>query len=122
GLSTKFDVDDMRRLCWIWEWDGITVPIVTSSSLEADNPFLEEKPGPKDWTRGGMGMVLSPATHHSRVDGKRTTAYGIGNEVEVDIAQNAPGGMAAVARWTAAGESCREAFCDELHRWVTVRF
>lgn len=22
GLTTKFDVDDLRRLCWVWEWDG----------------------------------------------------------------------------------------------------
>ncbi|KAJ7920042.1 hypothetical protein B0H13DRAFT_2230806 [Mycena leptocephala] len=56
-LSTQFEVDDLRRLCWIWEWDGITLP--------------SEKPAPKDWTRGAMGIVLSPATHRSRVDGKR---------------------------------------------------
>jgi hypothetical protein len=121
-LSTQFEVDDLRRLCWIWEWDGITLPSVPPSSAEDDNPFLEEKPAPKDWSRGAMGIVLSPATHHSRVDSKRFPAYGIGIEVEMDIDKDMLGGMAAVARWTAAGESRREAFREKLNNWVTVRF
>ncbi|PVG04076.1 hypothetical protein CPB86DRAFT_778309 [Serendipita vermifera] len=24
GLGVKLSVDDLKRLCWIWEWDGIT--------------------------------------------------------------------------------------------------
>ncbi|KAF7352912.1 CDT1-C domain-containing protein [Mycena venus] len=120
GLSTQFEVDDLRRLCWIWEWDGITLPSVSSSSAEDDNPFLEEKPVQKEWTRGAMGIILSPATHHSRVDGKRVPAYGIGIEVEMDIDKDMAGGMAAVARWTAAGESRREAFREKLKNWVNL--
>ncbi|KAJ7699936.1 hypothetical protein B0H17DRAFT_925654 [Mycena rosella] len=121
GLTTQFDVDDLRRLCWIWEWDGKALPSVASSSVaDDDNPFLEVKPSPKDWTRGAMGIVLSPATHYSRVDGKRVPAYGIGIEVEMDIDKDMPGGMAAVARWTAAGESRRDAFRDKVDTWVTL--
>ncbi|KAJ7937193.1 hypothetical protein B0H13DRAFT_2246467 [Mycena leptocephala] len=121
GLSTQFEVDDLRRLCWIWEWDGCTLPSAASSlSAEDDNPFLEDRPALKDWTRGAMGIVLSPATHHSRVDGKRVPAYGIGIEVEMDIDKDMPAGMAAVARWTAAGESRREAFREKLNIWVTL--
>jgi hypothetical protein len=29
GLSTRFDSDELRRLCWLWEWDGKTVPAPT---------------------------------------------------------------------------------------------
>ncbi|KAJ7690569.1 hypothetical protein B0H14DRAFT_2420373 [Mycena olivaceomarginata] len=120
GLSTRFEVDDLRRLCWIWEWDEITQPSVASSSSEDENPFLEEKPTPKDWTRGAMGIVLSPATHHLRRDGKRVPAYGIGIEVDMDINKDMPGGMAAVARWTTAGQGRREAFRKKLDHWVTL--
>ncbi|KAJ6629137.1 hypothetical protein B0H10DRAFT_1776954 [Mycena sp. CBHHK59/15] len=121
GLATQFELDDLRRLCWLWEWDGETRPSSGSSSLADDNPFLDERPPPtKDWTRGAMGIVLSPATHHSRVDGKRVPAYGIGIEVEMDIDKDMLGGMAAVARWTAAGESRREAFRKKLNSWVTL--
>ncbi|KAJ7909534.1 hypothetical protein B0H13DRAFT_2233058 [Mycena leptocephala] len=95
GLSTQFEVDDLRRLCWIWEWDGVA----------------RGKASPKDWTRGAMGIILSPATHHSRVDGKRVPAYGIGIEIDMDIDKDMPGGMAAVARWTTAGKA--------LHTGVT---
>ncbi|KAJ7895794.1 hypothetical protein B0H13DRAFT_1885405 [Mycena leptocephala] len=119
-LSTQFEVDDLRRLCWIWEWDGITLPSVASSSSQDDNPFLEEKPAPKDWTRGAMGIVLSPATHRSRVDGKRAPVYGIGINVDMDINKDMPGGMIAVARWTAAAEGRREAFREKLDHWVML--
>ncbi|KAJ7499061.1 hypothetical protein FB451DRAFT_1384801 [Mycena latifolia] len=121
GLTTQFDVDDLRRLCWIWEWDGKMLPSGPSPSVsDDDNPFLEVKPPQKDWTRGAMGIVLSPATHHSRVDGKRVPAYGIGIEVEMDIDKDMPGGMAAVARWTAAGESRRDAFREKVNSWAML--
>ncbi|KAJ7507654.1 hypothetical protein B0H11DRAFT_1793208 [Mycena galericulata] len=119
GLATHFDVDDLRRLCWIWEWDGKTMPSKASCE-DDDNPFLDDRPPQKDWTRGAMGIVVSPATHHSRVDGKRVPAYGIGIEVEMDIDKDMLGGMAAVARWTAAGENRRQAFREKVHSWVAL--
>ncbi|KAJ7933286.1 hypothetical protein B0H13DRAFT_1592496, partial [Mycena leptocephala] len=118
GLSTQFEVDDLCRLCWIWEWDGSTMP--SKLTAEDDNPFLEDRPAQKDWTRGAMGIVLSPATHHSKVDGKRVPAYGIGIEVEMDIDNDMTAGMASVARWTAAGESRREAFREKINNWVKL--
>ncbi|KAJ7841794.1 hypothetical protein B0H14DRAFT_3109339 [Mycena olivaceomarginata] len=116
GLSTQ--LHDLRRLCWIWEWDGITMPLTLTA--EDDNPFLEDRPAQKDWTRGAMGIVLSPSTHHSKVDGKRVPAYGIGVEVEMDIDKDMAAGMAAVARWTGAGESRREAFLEKLNNWLML--
>jgi hypothetical protein len=26
GLGVRVTVDDLKKLCWIWEWDGVTVP------------------------------------------------------------------------------------------------
>lgn len=64
GLTTKFDIDDLRRLCWIWEWNGKTLPSSDSkfdasdskvnakspTKAKADdedrNPFLDDKPVP----------------------------------------------------------------------------
>lgn len=68
-----------------------------------------------------MGIVLSPATHHSKVGGKRVPAYGIGIEVEMDIDKDMGGGMAAVARWTASAETRRAEFRAKLQRWIEVR-
>lgn len=93
----------------------------TASTADEDDPFLDDKPPQKDWTRGAMGIVVSSATHHSRVDGKRVLAYGIGIEVETDLDKKMLGGMAAVARWTAAGESRKELFRQKVNNWVTVR-
>ena len=122
GLTTKFDVDDLRRLCWLWEWDGKSLPD-TQKADDDDNPFLERKLmiQPKDWTRGSMGLVLSPTSHYSKSAGKRVPAYGIGIEVEMDIDKDMGGGMAAVARWTAANQSRSKEFQGKLDRWVEVR-
>ncbi|KAF7437073.1 hypothetical protein PC9H_003907 [Pleurotus ostreatus] len=131
GLTTQFDIDDLRRLCWLWEWDGEEVkpPVAKKKkddddvfNEEEDNPFLESEaaPAPKEWTRGAMGFVISTTTHHSRREGKRVPAYGIGIEVEMDIDKDMGGGMAAVARWTAASEKRRADFLQKLKRWVEL--
>ena len=122
GFATSFDIDDLKRLCWIWEWDGKSI-VGTLKSEEEDNPFLESSTSrspPSDWTRGSMGLVLSSATHYSRVDRKRVPAYGIGIEVEMDIDKDMGGGMAAVARWTSTAEKRRSEFRNKLERWITV--
>ncbi|KAK7695522.1 hypothetical protein QCA50_000158 [Cerrena zonata] len=31
GLTTKFSIDDLKRLCWLWEWDGKVLPLPPSS-------------------------------------------------------------------------------------------
>ncbi|KAH8106090.1 hypothetical protein BXZ70DRAFT_415856 [Cristinia sonorae] len=130
GLTTKFDIDDLRRLCWLWEWDGKTLPSSAESRTkrdvkdDEDNPFLEDKPvpaaPPKDWTRGSMGFVLSQTTHFSKVTGTRIPAYGIGIEVEMDIDKDMGEGMAAVARWTTASETRRQEIRSKLDSWVQL--
>lgn len=129
GLTTQFDVDELSRLCWIWEWDGKTLPVEKKKGPASDaeeNPFLvDESPAPTtttEWTRGAMGLVLSSTTHYSKRDRKRVPAYGIGIEVEMDIDKDMGEGMAAVARWTAAAETRRSEFRAKLKRWVEVRF
>jgi hypothetical protein len=32
GLSVKLDVDDLSRLCWLWEWRGDVIPPANKSS------------------------------------------------------------------------------------------
>ncbi|RDB22626.1 hypothetical protein Hypma_010356, partial [Hypsizygus marmoreus] len=129
GLTSQFDVNDLSRLCWVWEWDGRSLPADKKKAEITDddeNPFLVSSPtsntsaAPGDWTRGSMGLVLSPTTHHVKRDRKRVPAYGIGIEVEMDIDKDMGGGMAAVARWTAAAESRRSEFRNKLKRWVEL--
>lgn len=155
GFDTKFDEQDLKRLCWLWEWDGESLASTSSKEKskakvvddnndddDDENPFLDKpKPGPlqqedenpfldkpkaessqvKDWTRGGMGFIISQTTHFSKSTGLRIPVYGIGIEVEMDIDKDMSGGMAAVARWTAAGEKRRKEILAKLQRWVEVR-
>jgi len=88
-----------------------------------DNPFLDtpEVPTPpRDWSRGGMGFVVTSTTHFTRSGGTRVPAYGIGIEVEIDIDKDMGGGMAAVARWTADSESRKTQFKSKLEKWFKV--
>ena len=88
-----------------------------------DNPFLDEKPVPppvRDWTRGAMGFIITQTSHYSKSAGSRLPAYGIGVEIEIDIDKDMGGGMAAVARWTAAGEDRRKEFRKKLESWAEV--
>jgi hypothetical protein len=86
------------------------------------NPFLETSPTSiaKEWIRGGMGITISPTSDYSKTAGKRLPAYGIGIEVEMDIDKDMTEGMAAVARWTSAGEVKRKDFEAKLEKWVAV--
>lgn len=131
GLTTKLEVDDLKRLCWLWEWDGKRMPPSPGPAKEPrkvdeENPFLdkeedeESRPQPKDWSRGGMGFVVGPASHFSKSAGSRIPAYGIGIEVEMDIDKEMGSGMASVARWTAASETRRREVLQKLHSWVKV--
>jgi len=124
GLSTTFEIDDLRRLCWLWEWDGKKTPTTKETGDEdEDNPFLDtpEAPTPpKDWSRGGMGFVVTSTTHFIRSGGTRVPAYGVGIEVEIDIDKDMGGGMAAVARWTADSESRKAQFKSKLEKWFKV--
>ncbi|KDR83571.1 hypothetical protein GALMADRAFT_219392 [Galerina marginata CBS 339.88] len=121
GFKSSFDVDDLRRLCWLWEWDGKSLHSGKSKAGEdEDNPFLAgpaSNPPSTDWTRGSMGIILSPATYFSKVNRKRVPAYGIGIEVEMDIDKDMGSGMAAVARWTAGAENRRSEFHVKLETW-----
>ncbi|EIW82428.1 hypothetical protein CONPUDRAFT_89848 [Coniophora puteana RWD-64-598 SS2] len=120
GFSSKFEPDDLKRLCWLWEWDGKTFPSAQHASPPDDeeNPFLDSKPSSNDWTRGSMGLVVTPTSHFSKSVGKRVPVYGIGIEVQMDIDKDMPGGMAAVARWTADSEKRWIQFKSKLESWV----
>jgi hypothetical protein len=124
GLSTTFEIDDLKRLCWLWEWDGKKLPSTKEADDEdEDNPFLdapEVLTPPKDWSRSGMGFVVTSTTHFTRSGGTRVPAYGIGIEVEIDIDKDMGGGMAAVARWTADSESRKTLFRSKLEKWFNV--
>ncbi|KAL4081759.1 hypothetical protein V8B97DRAFT_1925018 [Scleroderma yunnanense] len=125
GLSTKFDLDDLKRLCWIWEWDSKFVPSAEEETKipDEDNPFLDSPSAPappKDWMRGAMGLVISPTSHYSKAMGKRVPVYGLGIEVEMDIDKGMGGGMAAVARWTADADKRRAEFHSKLQNWVRL--
>lgn len=125
GFTTAFDLDDLKRLCWLWEWDGKSLDAKKPlrNMDDEDNPFFIDTPSETpltDWTRGSMGVILSPATHFSKVDRKRVPAYGIGIEVEMDIDKDMGGGMAAVARWTAGAENRRSEFYQKLELWIEV--
>ncbi|KAI0306961.1 hypothetical protein B0F90DRAFT_1622156 [Multifurca ochricompacta] len=125
GLTVKLNLDDLSRLCWLWEWKGDIVPPtikLPQANDDDSNPFLEDSltSQPKDWTRGSMGFVISPTSHFSKTSKTRIPAYGIGIEVEMDLDKDMGSGMASVARWTADGEKRRQIILSKLRRWAEL--
>lgn len=123
GLSSSFEIDDLRRLCWLWEWNGetITEPSKDKEKKKEDNPFLDESPPTtQDWNRGSMGFLVTPTTHLSKQARQRVPAYGIGIEIEIDIDKGMDSGMAAVARWTSATDIRQKELKNKVERWVVV--
>jgi hypothetical protein len=123
GLPIKFDIEDLSRLCWLWEWDAVALDSSHQPPPEEDNPFMDSSSTPstpKIWTRGSMGVIISPTTHFLKSEGKRVHAYGIGIAVEIDLDKDMQAGMAAVARWTAGTQDRTDRFKNKLERWIEV--
>ncbi|KZS94104.1 hypothetical protein SISNIDRAFT_465650 [Sistotremastrum niveocremeum HHB9708] len=121
GLTASIDLHDLRRLCWLWEWDGKSLPPTKAPDDGDDNPFLvPEPPRESKWCRGAMGFIITPATHLDRNAGKRVPAYGIGIEVDMNIDKGFSDGMAAVARWTADGERRKLELRRKLEKWAEL--
>ncbi|PPQ66757.1 hypothetical protein CVT24_008714 [Panaeolus cyanescens] len=125
GFPSSFEIADLKRLCWIWEWDGQTLNNDTMNNFEEEeeNPFVDSpkvKTVSSEWTRGSMGFVISPATQYSKSDRKRIPAYGIGIEVEMDLDKDMGAGMAAVARWTASSDKRCTQVRNKLELWAKV--
>jgi hypothetical protein len=109
---------DLQRLCWIWEWDGLSL----GRGTDDENPFLTSSSSSSDtgWQRGGLGIVVTPASFFDRELAKNLPAYAIGIKVEKDGSARFPEGMAAVARWTSDGEARKEAVKEKLQRWSSL--
>ncbi|CAE6471928.1 hypothetical protein ACGC1H_003820 [Rhizoctonia solani] len=143
GLRVRCGVEELRRLCWLWEWDGCTLPqsvnedrkvtVRSAGPLEdssEDNPFLDSNtprkaapapaPPPKDWVRGGMGLIITPTTQLQRAEGRRIPAYGVGIKVEVTTDESVGVALSAVAKWTADSHLRRKELTDKLHHWVKL--
>ncbi|KAJ1306549.1 hypothetical protein OPQ81_007550 [Rhizoctonia solani] len=143
GLRVRCGVEELRRLCWLWEWDGCTLPQSVDGDHKAtprsvgpledsseDNPFLDSntprKPAPvlarppTDWVRGGMGLIVTPTTQLQRAEGRRVPAYGIGIKVEVTTDESVGVALSAVAKWTADSHLRRKELTDKLHQWVKL--
>src|SRR6201996_5806191 len=125
-LTTKgFELHDLSRLCWLWEWDKLAVPAPTSPAIEEDeNPFVVPKatrePEQKNWQRGAMGIILTPATHFDRDLARRIPVYGIGVQVDMDIHTGLTDGMASIARWTGAAQARKAELLDKLNKWIEL--
>ncbi|KAF8529288.1 hypothetical protein BU17DRAFT_73431 [Hysterangium stoloniferum] len=124
GFTVNCDTNDIRRLCWIWEWDAISLPGTKATTTQhlvddEDNPFVVPD-APANWIRGAMGLIISPTTHFARTEGKRLPVYGIGIEVEMGLGEGKGGGMAAVARWTAEGEVRKRQLESKLRAWIKL--
>ncbi|KAG8746065.1 hypothetical protein FRC10_006168 [Ceratobasidium sp. 414] len=140
GLRARLGTEEIRRLCWLWEWDGDALPedkpkpsaraVGPIEDSSEDNPFLESStprkpapapaPPPTNWVRGGMGLIVTPTTQLQRAQGRRIPAYGVGIKVEVAPGKSTGVALSAVAKWTADSHLRRKELTEKLQSWVKL--
>jgi hypothetical protein len=113
---------DLEQLLWLWEWEESSLsPKAEEKALDDENPFLEHENSPgnagKNWKRGGLGFVMTPHSCFDKEKDTRIPVYGIGVEIDMDIDKGNTEGVAAVARWTAQGESRLETVRAKIDRF-----
>jgi hypothetical protein len=129
--ARRFGVQELKRLAWVWSWDGETLP----APIKDANPFLAT---PEPTTPRGPLLsfiitphqALSPSSHPPRP----VPTYGIGISLNITPGETrfvqshtgvlsggaggVGGGIGAVGRWSAEAGAREAEFRKRLEKWV----
>lgn len=130
----RFGTQELARLAWIWQWDGVTLP-KEEKGMEDDNPFYVKKDQPSTDLVCAMSYLITP-TRTLDGSGKRVHTYGLGIELDLkpgetrQILHNGAegglgnkgqgGGMGAVGRWNTGGELRHDLVREKLEKWIDL--
>jgi hypothetical protein len=130
----RFGTQELARLAWIWQWDGITLP-KEENGTEDENPFYVKKDQPTSDVICAMSYLITP-TRTLDGSGKRVHTYGLGIELDLkpgetrQILHNGAegglgnkgqgGGMGAVGRWNTGGEIRHDLVREKLEKWIDL--
>jgi hypothetical protein len=131
----RFGIQELARLAWIWQWDGVTLP-KEERGIEDDNPFLVKRDQPSNPEMVcAMSYLITP-TRTLDGSGKRVHTYGLGIELDLkpgetrQILHNGAegglgnkgqgGGMGAVGRWNTGGEIRHDLVREKLEKWMDL--
>jgi hypothetical protein len=130
----RFGTQELARLAWIWQWDGVTLP-KEENGTEDENPFYVKKDQPTSDVICAMSYLITP-TRTLDGSGKRVHTYGLGIELDLkpgetrQILHNGAegglgnkgqgGGMGAVGRWNTGGEIRHDLVREKLEKWIDL--
>lgn len=125
----RFGITELRRLVWIWGWQGDEKALDDLEALQQDSKEVGSKTKAGDYLIT-LARTLDPITS------RRTTTHGIGltlhltplevaslrNSLHTQIGVNAgvSVGMGALGRWSAGGEERGKRFEAKVWRWWEV--
>jgi hypothetical protein len=122
GAGRKFSLEDLRRLAWLYEWDGEALPtpkskkIAAVAALDNDDPFLASSPPPSPLSL--MDITLTPARTLSR--GTRAPTYTYTFNLSITHTPSLGGLHGSLGRWSSLASSRRDELTRRLHRWVDL--
>lgn len=131
GAGRKFSVEDLRRLLWLYEWDGKDTwtasskrTIVDMDGSSQDDPFVDDHPAPSTSVNSSalasnlLNIGLRPARTLSRSTRSPTHTYTF--DLAVSYTPALGGILGAISRWSSKTEDRRAEVNRRLHRWVEL--
>lgn len=120
GAGRRFPIEDLRRLFWLYEWDGNALPpsTTTSRTLTPGRVVPPTATTTKPTAPSLLSLTLTPTRTLSKSTGKETHTYAF--NLTVPHSPHLGGVVGAVGRWSAKqGERSTEVR-RRLDRWVSL--
>ncbi|CED84131.1 hypothetical protein [Phaffia rhodozyma] len=111
GAQRKFALEDLRRLVWLWEWDGRGPPFKSSEHSDSD--------GPMEAARSSLcDLSITPARTLSKQT--RTITYTYGFNLLINHSSSTGGVIGAIGRWSAQQNEREAEFKNRLERFANL--
>ena len=138
GAGRKCTGGDLKRLLWLYEWDGQALPVVapaaaavaapvtpTAVSDSPTDPFFLPPPPPPagspaevDASRSLLSLSLSPT--RTLAKGTRTQTHSYAFNLRLPVSGFAGGVVGSIGRWSADQQKREAAVRRRLERWAEL--
>ncbi|KAL7415740.1 hypothetical protein BDY24DRAFT_413308 [Mrakia frigida] len=124
GAGRKFALEDLRRLTWLYEWDGQDLPTSTSRSLSTLTPGPSSSASPSKPSSSSttlpslLSLSLAPTRTLSKQTRQPTNTYAF--NLAVKHSAHMGGVIGAIGRWSSKQDERTKEVRRRLDRWVEL--
>lgn len=118
GAGRNFALEDLKRLAWLYEWDGEALPTSAFSlgpALLSSSSRIADKASPSSSL---MNLTITPTRTLARISRAETQTYCF--NLALTLSAITGGVTGAVGRWSSRAEERDLEFRRRLDRWVEL--